>query len=155
LKIKFIAIGGVKDQRIRALIDGYVKRIRRYSEVSVIEARDSGGRVGRARAEKDTEALLKRLSTDDFNIALASDGRQISSEGLAAFLKDKMLYSSREKAVAFITGGPFGVGPRVNDACDMVMSLSGMTLPHELARLVIAEQVYRAFTIIKGEPYSH
>ena len=99
------------------------------------------------------ERLLKKLKEGDRVIALSEDGESFGSVEFSKTLERTL--SGVSKRLVFVTGGSYGLGEAILKRAETKLSLSAMTLPHELARLVIAEQVYRAFTIIRGEPYSH
>lgn len=158
MKITFLGIGSIKDPQIRGAAEEYVKRTGRYAEVEVLDvkgARYGKGGPGQGALREEGERVLKRLKAMDgaFVVVLGEGGRQYTSDGLAGFMKRHMDGGTRQ--VVFIVGGPFGLHPDVVSRADAEISLSKMTFPHDLARLVLAEQVYRAFTIIRGEPYSH
>jgi 23S rRNA (pseudouridine1915-N3)-methyltransferase len=150
VKIKIAWIGKTKEPAIQSLTDEYLKRISRYVAVEGITLRDeaallemcgrSSGRRGKAAsAGKCTLALLD------------SRGKECSSEQFASFLAD---YQDRNPLpLVFALGGADGFGEAARAAAQFTLSLGKMTLAHELARVVLLEQVYRAFTILKGHPY--
>ena len=149
MKIKIAWIGKTKEPAIQALTDEYLKRIARYVPVEGASLRDeaallemsrrgSGGKVG-ASAAKSTLVLMD------------SRGKELSSEQFAKFLGD---YQDRNPLpMVFAIGGADGFSDEAKSAAQNVISLGKMTLAHELARVVLLEQVYRAFTILKGHPY--
>lgn len=156
MKITFICVGSVKKAYIKEGVSEYVKRIRNYFPVDIIEVKEESASIKMPKDDilkKEGERVLKNLKSGDFAVVLADNGRQFSSTEFSRFIEGFM--AGGKKNLCFIVGGPFGLHKSVYDASDMVMSFSAMTLPHDLARLVLAEQVYRAFTIIRGEPYSH
>ena len=159
MKITFICVGTVKKSYVKDGVLDYLKRIGAYATVESVDIKEAGYR-GKAPVEealrKEGERILKALKPADFAVVLADSGRQYPSAGFADFI-NAFLGGGRsgKKNLAFIVGGPYGLHPSVVKAASMILSLSAMTLPHDLARLVLAEQVYRAFTIIKNEPYSH
>ncbi len=153
MTITFLSVGRIKNARIREVAEDYFKRIKRYTKVRAVDVKDASGLPVKKAMQKEADALLRATGKDDFKVALCSAGRQMTSEGLALFLNEKMTASA--KGVTFITGGPYGLSSDIYDACGLKLSLSMMTYPHEMARLVLFEQVYRAFTIIRQEPYSH
>jgi 23S rRNA (pseudouridine1915-N3)-methyltransferase len=145
LRVTIIAVGKIKQAGLRAELDDYLGRIRRYAVCDEIELKDGSDADLLPRFEK---ALPKRGRT----IALEVGGRALSSQGLADVVQRGELDAT---PLSFLIGGSYGLPATVSKAADMQLSLSAMTLPHRLARVVLAEQIYRAFTILRGEPYSH
>jgi len=146
----------MKKGPLRDAFKGYLDRIGRYVTVEAVEVKKgpSGRDTPVSRTlEVEAERLGRAARNADLKVALAVDGRAMDSGALADFIEGAM--KGGVKNLAFITGGPFGLSEGLTEECDMKLSLSPMTLPHEMAALVLAEQVYRAFTIIRGEPYSH
>lgn len=156
MKIVFLSVGAIKKDYIKEGFVDYIKRIKRYSKVEEIEVREG---LGTAKApvkdvkRKEGERLLDKLKDGDRIIILTEDGEALSSRGFSHSIETAL--SGAFKRVVLITGGSYGLDEAVLKKATLKLSLSNMTLPHELARLVIAEQVYRAFTIIRHEPYSH
>lgn len=156
MKITFISVGSVKKAYIKEGVDEYLKRIKNYSTVTAVEVKEESSSPKTPREttlKKEGERILSKLGKGDFVVALADKGREFTSAAFSSFISDFMTGGGRN--LVFITGGAFGLHPEVYDAADMVLSLSRMTFPRDLARLVATEQVYRAFTIIRNEPYSH
>ncbi len=141
-----IAVGKVKERGLREAIDDYEGRIRRYAKLDELELADGAEREVAARFEK---AIPERART----IALEVSGERMSSEKLAAYVGRCEVGAVAN--VAFLIGGSYGLPRSVSDAADLRLSLSDMILPHRLARLFLTEQIYRAFTILRNEPYSH
>jgi len=143
VKLTIAWIGKTKNPAIQSLTDEYLQRLKQYSEVEGV-------------AVKDEAALLKlcgraRGSPRRGMVALDSRGKQLSSKELAGFLRD---YQDRNSApLAFVLGPADGFSEDLRAKADLVLSLGKMTFAHELARVVLLEQVYRAFTILKGHPY--
>jgi 23S rRNA (pseudouridine1915-N3)-methyltransferase len=146
VKIAIVAVGKVKQAGLRAELDDYLGRVKRYAGFSEIELKDGSEAEVIARFEKAIPVRAKR-------IALEVGGKALTSQGLA----DVVAHAERTAVptLAFLIGGSYGLPPGLSQHADMQLSLSAMTLPHRLARLVLAEQLYRAFTILRGEPYSH
>ncbi len=142
MKIKVAWIGKTKEPAIQTLTDDYLKRISRYADAAGLAVKDEAALLCLARGErqKDRHKL----------VLLDARGKQLSSEQLAQFLE-------REQAQAlpllFAVGGADGFGEDARRQAGFVLSLGPMTLPHELARVVLLEQIYRAFTILKHHPY--
>jgi 23S rRNA (pseudouridine1915-N3)-methyltransferase len=146
VKILVVAVGKVKEKPVRAAIDEYVARIARYTKVQELELPDEDEASVAARFAK---AIPDRART----IALEVDGQRVTSPGLAKLVADAQNRSV--PALVFLIGGSYGLPKATSAGADVRLSLSDLTLPHRLARLVLAEQIYRAFTILRGEPYSH
>lgn len=131
-------------------IADYERRVGRYFQVETVEVATGGGGPTRVRSSEG-DALLARMPERHRVFALTRDGDPIDSRGLAAELEDIGTYGPG--GAAWIIGGAFGLSAAVLDRADRRVSLSALTFPHELARLVLAEQLYRAGTILRGEPY--
>jgi len=148
---RVLAIGKLRDTAIRAACDDYLGRARRYFRMEVREV--TGRPRGTSPAERrraEAAALLAGLSPDGTTVALTRAGR---SEDSARFARRMATWQQAGRDVTFLIGGAFGLDPTVLARCDARISLSALTLPHELARLVLLEQLYRAATILNGEPY--
>jgi 23S rRNA (pseudouridine1915-N3)-methyltransferase len=145
VKLKIAWIGKTKEPAIQALTDEYLKRISRYVAVEGVALRDEAALLemcGRSSGVKSGNSAL---------VLLDSRGKEFSSEGFARFLGD---YQDRNPLpLVFAVGGADGFSGEAKSAAQHAISLGKMTLPHELARVVLLEQVYRAFTILKGHPY--
>lgn len=146
MRIRIVAVGKVKQRGLRAELDDYLGRVRRYVPCEELELKDGSDREV---AERFARALPERGRV----VALEVDGRALSSHGLAELVRDCEDHAAG--TLTFLIGGSHGLPGETSRAADLKLSLSAMTLPHRLARLVLAEQVYRAFTILRGEPYSH
>lgn len=145
MRIVIVAVGRVKDRALRAALDEYLGRVRRYVAVDEIELAD-------APVAKLEPAFLK-ATAEATTIALEIGGRALGSEEFARGLERA---SARHKGiVAFLIGGADGLPPTVSRAAHDRWSLSPLTFPHRIARLVLIEQIYRAMTILRGEPYAH
>ncbi len=142
MKIKVAWIGKTKEPAIQTLTDEYLKRISRYAEVEGLSLRDEVAILSLAKGERQRER--HKL------ILLDSRGKQYSSEELAAFLDHEQIIAI---PVVFAIGGSDGFSDEARRQAGLVLSLGKMTLPHELARVVLVEQIYRAFTILKKHPY--
>ena len=142
VKIKVAWIGKTKEPAIQALTGEYLKRISRYAEVEGIAAKDESAILSLARGERQQERHKLVL--------LDSQGKQYSSEELAAMLEREQVNAV---PLLFAIGGSDGFSEEARRQASFVLSLGKMTLPHELARVVLVEQIYRAFTILKNHPY--
>ncbi len=154
MKLKFLWIGGTKDPNLQQMEKKYLKRIGRHFAVeraAVAELRKSDPRQVRAQLEKEADLLEKRLDRRAFLVVLDEAGQAMSSLELADFLDERIGRGQAE--LTFLAGGFWGTPERLIKRADKVLSLSRMTLPHEMARVVLLEQVYRAATIRQGLPY--
>ena len=145
--LRVAAVGKLKEPFWRAAQDEYLKRLGRYADFKVAEVRDRDGNAGR---EKEGQDLLAATADCRRRVALTPEGRALDSVALAGALRRWLDGFGR---VAFLIGGPEGLSREVRDACDERLSLSPLTFPHEMARVVLLEQLYRAATILGGEKY--
>ena len=156
LRINIICVGKFKEKYWEAASTEYMKRLGAYCNVSVTEVREEKLPAHASRADEETvieregKSILDKLNAGDFVIALDIGGRELSSEALAAKIADISFIAS---AVDFIIGGSLGLSPEVKARADLRMSFGPITLPHQLARIVLLEQIYRAFKINAGETY--
>jgi len=146
VRVRIIAVGKAKDRDLRSLLGDYYARIGRYAKLEEIEIKD--GKVDEV-AERLTRSIPDRSRV----VALEVDGRSLSSRGLATWLE--RAENDSVQSVVFLIGGAYGLPPELSKKADLRLSLSAMTLPHRLARLFLAEQIYRGFSILRGEPYDH
>lgn len=146
MHIHVIAVGKIKERGLRELIDDYAKRIGRYATFRELELKDEGSSEVE---ERMTRAIPQRARV----VALEVLGKAMSSEELARYVGQ--CEDGAVQHLVFLIGGSYGLPKAVSARADLQLSLGKMTLPHRLARLVLVEQVYRAFTILRGEPYSH
>lgn len=147
MRIVIAAVGRMKEPEVRALLDEYYGRIQRYAQLDEVEMREDrddkvAAAIARAVAGAGPRAEL---------VALDVEGKGFSSEAFARKLGDMM---DRAVVPVFAIGGAEGLPPEVRKKAAWKLSLGPMTLPHRLARIVLAEQIYRGFTILKGEPYA-
>ncbi len=156
MKIAFIQTGRTTDRNLSAAIDDYSFRIRKYSAfelVTIPEIKNKRNMPFNEQKKKEGKKILEALNNDDYVILLDERGSELRTKGFAEMME--RIFMLPKKRIVFITGGPWGFSDEVYDRCDMKMSLSKMTFPHQLVRLLFLEQLYRVFTIIKGEPYHH
>ncbi len=157
MNISIITVGKLKEKYLKQGIEEYTKRLSSYSKIEMIEVPDEKAPEVLSEAEmiqvkeKEGERILAKVPADAHVIALAIEGKQKSSEELAETL-DKLATYGKSK-VAFIIGGSLGLSSQVLKRADDKLSFSKMTFPHQLMRLILVEQVYRAFRINRGEPY--
>jgi 23S rRNA (pseudouridine1915-N3)-methyltransferase len=146
MRIVIVAVGKLKRAGLRTELDDYLRRIRRYAPCEEIELKDG---TPRELGERFARAIPARSLV----VSLEVQGRPHDSPGLARFIAQ--CEQSAVAHVVFLVGGAYGLPAAVSRAADRQLSLSPLTLPHRLARLILAEQIYRAFTILRNEPYSH
>lgn len=141
MKIRLILLGKTRRAELRALLDDYTARIRHYAEIEINELREA------------TPAALRKSKLDSAAtlVLLDAAGRQFTSEQFARWLGDLRDRGARE--LAFLCGDAAGFPPQLRSAASQKISLSTLTMPHEFARVVLAEQIYRAFAILAGHPY--
>lgn len=152
MRIAVVAVGKLKERFWAEASGEYLKRLRPYADVRIVEVpdRDPGRGEARALAEEGQD-VLRAVGDGEYVIALALDGKQLSSEQFSEHLA--RLGVEGRSSIAFVIGGSVGLSRAVLDRADMRISLGPMTLPHNLARVVLLEQIYRAFRIMRGEPY--
>ena len=153
MKIKFLWLGKSKDKAFIALIKEYDKRLKHYCKPSLSELKEASRGKLSIDEQKAAEAkqILKELSTQDYVVLLDECGKHHNSVEFSKWIQHKLNISLSQ--VVFIIAGPYGAGQILKDRADHKMSLSHMTLTHDMARILIMEQVYRGFTILKGEKY--
>lgn len=156
MTIKLLTIGKTDDPALQKLIDTYVNRLGHYNKfefeiipdlkktknLSVDQQRSAEGKL-----------ILDKLSASDFVVLLDENGKQLSSEGFSEYIQKRL--NSGMKQLIFIIGGPYGFSEEVYSRADGKLSLSKMTFSHQMVRLFFVEQLYRAFTILRNEPYHH
>lgn len=144
--IKIICVGKIKEKFLEEAINEYLKRIKKYTKLEVIELKDYDYNS----KEKEAELILKHINEKDFNITLEIDGQNLSSEELSNLIENKMINSTN---ITFIIGGSEGLSDKVKKISNYSLSFSKMTFPHQLFRVILLEQIYRSFKIIKNESY--
>ena len=157
MNISIITVGKLKEKYLKMGIDEYLKRLSAYAKVEVIEVADEKAPEELSETEmlqvkqKEGERILGKISQDTYVIALAIQGKMQSSEELANTL-DKLATYGKSK-IAFVIGGSLGLSDEVLKRANEHLSFSKMTFPHQLMKLILVEQIYRAFRINRGEPY--
>lgn len=154
MKIKLLLIGKTDAHYLEEGMDEYVRRIRRFADFEIIT--DTKNRKWSAlppdiKKEKEADIILKHIRECDHSILLDEHGKTMSSVRFAQFIDQKMKESTR--SLLFVVGGPWGFSKRVYQAAHSRLSMSAMTFSHQMIRLFFTEQLYRAFTIIRGEAY--
>ena len=151
MRLRVIWTGKTKDLRLRELQSDYEKRLSHFTRCEVVEIRESSGAGSKAGIDKGSRSISDRLSNGAVAVLLDPKGSEWSSQDLAAQIQRWENQGTKE--VAFIVGGPHGVSPELAERAQQRWSLSRLTLTHEMARVVLLEQLYRAYTIIHGLPY--
>ena len=155
MKITFLVIGKTEDDYLKTGIDKYVKRLKHYTRLEVIELpelKNTKALTQDQQKNKEAELLLKKINVTDYVILLDERGAELSSKQFAGYL-EKRAHAAAD--IVFIVGGPYGFDQSVYSRANDKLSLSRMTFSHQMIRLFFTEQLYRAFTILKGEPYHH
>lgn len=145
MRIKIIGVGKIKQKSMLDLMDDYLKQMKDVSIVEINDEKDSSG------IEKEGDNILSKVTSDEYVIALAIEGDMMSSSEFALTL-DKIA-TFHGSNVCFIIGGSWGLSPRVKQRANLRLSFSKMTYPHQLMRLILIEQIYRAKAILKKHPY--
>ena len=156
MKITLLQNGKTTDKSISAIVDLYANRIRKYSGFEIItlpELKNTKNMPVQEQKNKEATKIIQSVTDDDYIILLDERGKELNTLEFSGILEK--LFFLPKKRIVFIIGGPWGFSDEVYARADYKMSLSKMTFPHQLVRLLFLEQLYRVFTIIKGEPYHH
>jgi 23S rRNA (pseudouridine1915-N3)-methyltransferase len=156
MKIALLQTGKTTDKHISELIDLYTNRIKKYSVFEIItlpDVKNTRNMPVQEQKIKEAAKIIQSLSEDDYVILLDEKGKELRTLEFSGALGKMSLLP--KKRIVFVIGGAWGFPETVYTRADYKMSLSKMTFPHQLVRLLFLEQLYRAFTIIKGEPYHH
>lgn len=156
MNIELIVIGKNDTAEIEAIVAEYSRRINRYCKFAMTilpDVRNTRGMSENVQRTAEGESILAHLSAGDFVALLDERGKEFRSTEFAEWLQKRM--NGGVKRLVLVVGGPYGFSRQVYDRADAMVSLSRMTFPHGLVRAVLAEQLYRAFTILNHEPYHH
>lgn len=156
MQIRLIAVGKTDHAAIQTLLEEYSKRLGFYIkfEMEIIpDLKNSKNLSEAAQKEKEGELILKKVQTSDELVLLDEQGKQYSSVDFSDYLQKKM--NAGLKQLIFVIGGPYGFSEEVYQRANGKISLSKMTFSHQMVRVFFVEQLYRAFTILKNEPYHH
>ncbi len=151
MRLRLVWIGKTRNEHVRALVEDYAGRLARFTRCEVTELRESGAQDERAVVAEESRRIEEALRPEAFVVLLDVEGRQWSSPELAAELERWQGRGLKE--LAFVVGGHLGVTPELKARAGVRWSLSRLTLTHELARVLLVEQLYRAHTILRGLPY--
>lgn len=147
MKIVIMTVGKEKDETSQELVKHYELRLMRYAPLEWVYIPHESTK------DKEGEKILTQLKKEDYVVLLDEKGKDIKSETLAQLVENRMVDSVRR--MIFIIGGAYGVSTSVEDRANYTWKLSTLVFPHMLVRVIVLEQLYRAFTIIKGEKYHH
>jgi 23S rRNA (pseudouridine1915-N3)-methyltransferase len=156
MKIQLLLTGKTKFPFIREGLEEYRRRLVHYADFEIRELpelKNAGSWPESKVKGEEARTILKTIGSGDYVVLLDERGKKLNSRAFAGWLEKKQHGSIR--SVLFVVGGAYGFGEEVYRRADLTLSLSEMTFSHQLARLVFLEQLYRAFTIIRGEPYHH
>lgn len=151
-----MVVGKTVDKSLIQMIEDYVKRLKFYTDFEMVvipDLKNNKNMPFDVQKEKEGEMILRSLNDSDDVILMDEHGKEFSSVEFASYIQKKM--TSGLKRLVFIIGGPYGFSPAVYARTGGKISLSRMTFSHQMVRLIFTEQLYRAFTILKGEPYHH
>lgn len=148
--IKIICLGKVKEKYLQDGIDEYIKRISKYTQVKIIELEDEGIKDDKVALKKEKEKILKCLNTKDYIIVLDISGKEMTSLEFADKIDKTLIINSD---ITFIIGGSYGLDEEIKSLSNYRLSFSKMTFPHQLFRIILLEQIYRAYKINHNEEY--
>lgn len=157
MNIKVISVGKLKEAYLKDGIAEYTKRLGRFGKVELIEVADEKTPDRASLVEnqqimaKEADRILTKVGEREFVVVLAIEGKQFPSEAFSHLIQEKL--ASGYSTLTFIIGGSLGLAPKVKQRANLLMSFGQLTLPHQLMRLVLVEQIYRAFMIAEGSPY--
>jgi len=147
--IRVLWVGKTRDRAAADWIEEYRRRLCRACPVEIVEVRDAAGK-GSARAAREGKALASRIERGGLTVALDEAGQEMTSAEMARWLGRTL---ESRGTITFLLGGPEGLGEGVAASADLTLSLSRLTFTHEMARVLLLEQLYRAFSILEGTPY--
>ncbi len=157
MNIDIICIGKIKEVFYREALNEYAKRLSKYCKLNIIELNDeqtpdnAPEAVERKILDTEGKRILAKLSNDAYVIATAIEGKKMGSESFARLIDD--LGINGHSRIVFVIGGSLGLSDEVKKRADMLLSFSDMTFPHQLMRVILAEQIYRSYRIINNQPY--
>ena len=157
MKIRILAIGKIKEKYLKEGIDEYLARIRPYTQIEIVEVNDepipdnpNDSEIKKA-IDLEGKKVLKLLKPSDYLIGLDLNKKELNSEEFAAFLEKKFVLGGSN--ISFVIGGSYGLSDELKERCNDSISLSKMTFLHQMTRLILLEQIYRAFKINRNETY--
>lgn len=148
--IKIICVGKIKESFYREAVQEYVKRLSKYTRIEIQEVADDGSLEPQTQIQRESERVMKQIQTKDYVILMDIGGRELSSSFFAKELDQTFLINSN---ITFVIGGSYGLNDAVKKRANTSISFSKMTFPHQLFRVILLEQIYRAYKIINHETY--
>ena len=148
--IKIITVGSIKEKYLKDAIEEYQKRLKKYTDLEIVEIKDEGLLPAKQAMEKEAEKINKHINEKEYIITLEIEGKELTSEELSKKREDIMIINSN---ITFIIGGSYGIDKSIKDKAKYHLSFSKMTFPHQLFRVLLLEQIYRAFKIMNNESY--
>lgn len=148
--IKIITVGSIKEKYLVDAIEEYIKRLRKYTNIEIIEVKDEGLVEKEKAKELEGEKIKKHISLKDYIITLEIEGKMLTSKEFSEKIDKTLIENSN---ITFIIGGSYGISDDIKNMSNFKLSFSKMTFPHQLFRVVLLEQIYRAFKIINNESY--
>lgn len=148
--IKIITVGQIKEKYLKDAIEEYTKRLQKYTNIEIIEVKDEGLVEPQKAMKLEEEKILKHIQDKDYIITLEIEGKSLTSEEFANKLDNIMIENSN---ITFIIGGSYGLSQGIKEKSKFALSFSKMTFPHQLFRVILLEQIYRAFKINNNESY--
>lgn len=157
MKIKIYAVGRLKDKYLKQGVDEYLKRLKPYVQIEIMEVEDESVRDNPSEKDlemvknKEGQKIIKLLKSNEYLIGLDLVKKQPTSLEFASYLNDKLVLGGAN--ISFVIGGSYGLSDEIKQRCNDRIALSNMTFPHQLSRLILLEQIYRAFKINRNEVY--
>ena len=148
--IKIITVGSIKEKYLKDAIEEYQKRLKKYTDLEIVEIKDEGLLPAKQAMEKEAEKINKHINEKEYIITLEIEGKELTSEELSKKIEDIMIINSN---ITFIIGGSYGIDKSIKDKAKYHLSFSKMTFPHQLFRVLLLDQIYRAFKIMNNESY--
>lgn len=157
MNITVVSVGKIKEKYLNMAIDEYAKRLSKYCKLNFVQVQDEKTPDNASEAinlkikEIEGERILKNIKDSSYVCALAIEGKELTSEKLASMLDNLAITGKSD--IVFVIGGSLGLSEKVLNRADFLLSFSKMTFPHQLMKVILLEQIYRSFRIIKNEPY--
>ena len=148
--IKLITVGSIKEQYFTDAINEYLKRLKKFTNIELIEVKDYGIQDSKKAMEEEAKEIEKHLNIKDYIIDLEIEGKELTSEEFSKKIDNILIENSN---ITFIIGGSYGLSPRIKELANFHLSFSKMTFPHQLFRVILLEQIYRAYKIMNNESY--
>lgn len=148
--IKIVCVGKIKEKFYRDGINEYLKRLSKYTKIEIVEVEDYNDNYKNIVLEKEKDLILKKINSKDYIITMEIEGNLIDSVALANKIDNILINNSN---ITFVIGGSYGIHQDIKNISNYKLSFSKLTFPHQLFRLILLEQIYRSFKIIKNETY--